>query len=145
MIVPGVRIGKWTLQMTLDDLLREIGPSIPQLYTDISNRRDFWVYIWNSFAVYTSDKKKIEVLVAGRGMVSPVPVYRTDKGITLSRSTRSDIVKAYGETTVVLKTGNGQSIVVYDGIGLGFRLLDEDAIRLILVFQSGSAKSIWKF
>ncbi len=153
LVVPGVRIGKWRLQMTIDDLLRMNGPASPVLhYADSIRSRDFWQYSWYSvaFGAQTFDKKKVEVLVAGAGgdLNSVVP-YRTDKGVILLKSVRSDILKGYGKPTVALKPDDTHYVLIYDMIGLGFGVFGEGdeggGVRVIWVFQPGSAKSIWKF
>ncbi len=155
LIVPGVRIGKWTLKMTIDDLLRMNGPEVPHLLRagqppTLGYRQDPWFYHWDSldFAADTFDKKKINTLVAGsRGANVP---FKTKKGIALE-STRSDIFKAYGKPTATAKADEGQSILLYDTIGLGFWVWDEDIpsrtriILGILIFRPGTARSIWKF
>ncbi len=149
LIVPGVRIGKWTLQMTIDDLLRMNGAVSPVLfYAEPARSRDFWQYSWYSvaFGAQTFDKKKVEVPVAGvGGDRNRVVFYRTDKGVTLFQSKRSDILKVYGEPTVVL--GGTRFILIYDKIGLGFRLfnVEDGGIREMWVFRPGNAKNIWKF
>jgi hypothetical protein len=56
LIVPGARIGKWTLQMTIDDLLRVNGPAtIERLAAgeeqNLAARRDSWLYGWASAAL----------------------------------------------------------------------------------------------
>lgn len=145
-IVPGVRIGKWTLQMTIDDLLQLNGPASPSHYAGVIGGEDFFYYEWSSLglAADTYDKKKVELLRVGVGMGSGG--YVTDKGIAMGLSKRSDIVKVYGEPTVVLKKGD-QSNLIYDKIGVVFRgFFDADqGVRSIFIFRPGSAKSIWKF
>jgi hypothetical protein len=151
LVVPGVRIGKWTLQMTIDDLLRMNGPGSPQLFNagchlGLSARRDFWLYPWAllAFGADTFDQKKVEVLIAGIG--GGVVPFKIDKGLTLLQSKRSDILTVYRKPTVVLKGAYGQSDLIYDKIGLGFRVsYDGGRIRLIYVFRPGTAKSLWKF
>ena len=85
LIVPGVRIGKWTLAMTIDNLLRMNGPASTEvLYAggeeSLDFRRDSSLYGWESVGVgaNTFDKKTIVALVAGvRGAMVP---YKTDRG-----------------------------------------------------------------
>jgi hypothetical protein len=110
-------------------------------------RRDLWVYGWSSlaFEAATHDKKKIEILSAGF-LGGAVP-YKTDRGILLVQSKRSDILKAYGRPTAVTKSASvGIFTLVYDGLGIAFQVLDPSGtIRFIDVFRPGSGKSIWKF
>ncbi len=151
LIMPGVRIGKWMLKMTIDELLQMNGAVSPTLFLaggqlSLSARRDSWTYEWVllAFGASTFDRKKVEVLTGGIG--GGVVPFKTDKGITLLQSKRSDIFKVYGEPTVVLKGAYGQSELIYDKIGIGFRVFnDGGGIRLIFVFRPGTAKSFWKF
>ena len=150
LIVPGVRIGKWTLTMTIDELLRMNGSSsqihlYAGLETSLDLRRDAWVYVWSALdlGVETYDKKKVEALIAGLGDSH----FKTDRGIMLRESTHSDILKMYGKPTTMLKAASsGMFDLIYDKIGVTFRVLDPSrTIRTIAVFRPGTAKSIWKF
>ncbi len=65
----------------------------------------------------------------------------------LLQSTQSDILKVYGKPTTMLKAAStGMLDLIYDEIGVGFRVLDPSGtIRHIKVFRPGSAKNIWRF
>jgi hypothetical protein len=55
-------------------------------------------------------------------------------------------LKAYGEPTVETVPRPGQKNMIYDAIGVDFRVYDSGgAIREMLVFPPGTAKNIWKF
>jgi hypothetical protein len=151
LIVPGVRIGKWTLKMTIDDLLRMNGPVNPVLFNagseqTLDARQDVWVYGWllQALGAVTIDRRTIEVLVAGDG--GRVVPFKTDRGITLLQSRRRSILAVYGKPTAALKASYGQSELIYEKIGLGFRVYDDGGqIQAIYVFRPGRAKSFWKF
>jgi hypothetical protein len=153
LIVPGVRIGKWTLTMTIDDLLRMNGSyshSEAHFYsgleTSLAARRDGWIYLWTALdlGAETYDKKKVEALSAGLGGFAP---FKTDRGIVVRQSRHSDILEVYGKPTTTLKQAStGMFDLVHDKIGVAFRVLDPSGtIRAIIVFRPGTAKSIWKF
>ncbi|HEV2173357.1 MAG TPA: hypothetical protein VGR71_07310 [Nitrospira sp.] len=151
LIVPGVRVGKWTLTMTVDELLKMNGPATPILFhagmeEALSARRDSWTYGWQSPALgaETFDKKKVEDLIAGvRGGVVP---YKTNRNVALLSGSRDDVLKAYGKPTVILKAASaGLSDFVYDHIGIAFRLENTGAIHTIEVFRPGKARDLWKF
>lgn len=142
LIVPGTRIGKWMLKMTIDDLVKVHGPAStrPVQNSDMIRKvTEFW---WSSDAPVagTVDGHKIVYLVTGamRKSIS----YKTDKGIG-ERSTLADVRKAYGRPTAETMPMGGPQLL-YDRIGIGFQFRGE-TMHLILVFPPGTARSIWKF
>jgi hypothetical protein len=152
LVVPGQRIGKWTLGMTISDLVRVTGPaSLTQVDTageegDLDARRNSWTYLWNTpgLGAQTFDKQSVAALIAGVSL-SP-PAYTTPQGINLLASTRADIVKTYGTPTVVLKAGSNPMLdLIYDKLGIAFRVMGGGEIRSIEIFRTGTAKTLWKF
>lgn len=137
--------------MSIADLRRMNGPAselriYAGLEPNLDARRDFWVYGWSSrtLGAVTFDGQKVEELFAGFA-AGGVP-YKTDRGIMLLQSARSDILKVYGKPTAVLKPVSNRFDLVYDNIGITFQVLDPSGtIRFIDVFRPGSAKSLWKF
>lgn len=143
LIVPGVRIGKWTLKMTFDEMEKMNGP------TSVSHglfwpdfRGETFFYVWRSldFGVAAYEPRKVGWFVVCFGGFVP---WRTEKGIGL-QSTRANILKAYGKPTVETVPFQGQKNMIYDAIGIDFQVHDPGAIREIRIFRSGTAKSIWK-
>lgn len=142
LIVPGVRIGESTLEMSMFDLRLMNGRGNERrVYAGaephLDARRDFWIYGWSSraLAAVTFDGKKAEELFAGYNQ-GGVP-FATDRGIMLLQSTRSDILKVYGKPTVVLKaTSNGRVDLIYDKVGVAFRVWIQ-AGRLCTYISSG--------
>ena len=151
LIVPGVRIGNWTLKMTIDDLLRMNGPVSPVFFNAgsepaLDTRQDVWVYGWllHALGAATVDRRTIDVLIAGEG--GRVVPFRTDRGISLFQSKRGSILTVYGKPTVALKPAYGQSELIYEKIGLGFRVYDGGGdIQAIFVFRPGAARGFWKY
>lgn len=62
--------------------------------------------------------------------------YKTDRGILLLQSTRTDIEKTYGTPTVVLKAAStGSFDLIYDKIGIAFLVWGSGEIRTISIFR----------
>jgi hypothetical protein len=148
LIVPGVRIGKWTLQMTIDDLVRSNGPARSAFFTkghapEADAIRDFSQYDWESLgiAAITFDGHGIEVLAAGVG--AALRSHKTDKGIGF-QSDRGAVLKAYGTPTAVTLPEQGQTNLIYDEIGVAFRLFNGGRVRIIYVFRPGTARRFWQ-
>ena len=144
LIVPGVRIGKWTLQMTIDDLVRMNGPyySLTVSFPDMRHEYHFFRWERFDFGVDTIDRRTVELLVMGDLGVAP---YKTDKGIGL-QSARADVLKAYGKPTMETAPRPGLTNMIYDAIGINFLVYDTGGpLRGLRIFRSGTAKSIWKF
>ena len=145
-IVPGVRIGKWTLKMTIDDLVRMNGPYRSTTFSFADMRHEYIYFVWEKFdfGVDTIDRRTVELLVMGDVGIAP---YKTDKGIGL-QSTRADVLKAYGKPTMetVPRPGLSMTNMIYDAIGINFLVYDTGGpLRGLRIFRPGTAKSIWKF
>jgi len=145
LVVPGVRIGKWTLKMTLDELEKMNGPAVTTTTVLADFRRDAFTYDWPSldFGVGSYEPRKVGWFYAAFGGFIP---WKTEKGIDLQKGTRAEIVKAYGKPTVETVPRLGQKNMIYDAIGIAFTVYDSGgAIRGVRVFPPGMAKNIWKF
>ncbi len=144
LIVPGTRIGKWTLKMTLDDLEKMNGPATVSHLQFADFRREAFFYVWYSldFAVSAYEPRKLAWFVCG--FTGGVP-WRTEKGITLQKSTRADLLRAYGKPSVETVPLPGQRNMIYDAIGIGFQVFRDGTIREIRIFRPGTARKIWKF
>ena len=146
LIVPGVRIGRWTLEMSIDDLVRMNGPAFitrleaPDVVSALQR------YVWSAFggpekleAVSSDGKKVVWLSVSG-------VKFKTDMGIG-PLSQRSAVETAYGKPTaeiaqrggattpltnelvqnvvnlakgpVEFKVFRGWSWMIYDRLGLG--------------------------
>jgi hypothetical protein len=142
LIVPGQRFGKWTLQMTLADLVQMNGS--PRVIRDDGQDRTHqgWIHSWNRLGVFAvtggRDAQQIEVLGTDEDE------YKTDKGIVVL-ATRDAAERAYGRPTAVTQRGvTGQVRLIWDEIGL-FVLIAGDVVSTVGIFRPGTAKSIWKF
>ena len=150
LIVPGVRIGKWTLKMTIPDLERMNGSAIRRLVTageapNISSITDFTVYEWLSVGIgaITYAGTRVEGLIAGiRGILVP---HKTDKGIGV-RGTRGEVLRAYGKPPAEARMSPADMVTIDDKVGIAFGIQNTYGdIFSIVIFRPGSAKTLWKF
>ncbi len=130
LIVPGQRIGKWTLDMTSDALRQvngseNIAPGSPG--TPIERMRgwfadsngEIWWHEWSNlyFSVATRgrDAQRVEYLFTWSGD------FKTDKGVAPGML-RLAVENAHGQPTGVTRAGGGQVPgglrLIYDEIGL---------------------------
>ncbi len=139
LIVPGLRIGRWTLEMTVDDLLRVNGqggsaaPSSPAYVGGLT------VIAWptNPLAVFTRDRRRVEALSIEAG------AFRTDKGIGIG-SSRANVIAAYGNSMATVAISSTTGILVYDEIGASFSV-ENDRVNRIWVFRARTGASIWRY
>lgn len=151
LIVPGQRMGNWTLDMTVDDLLRMNGPRkaigavfgswesvVRMQYRDLVST-DFWIHRW--------DHLGLRALTLGRenqriwSLGTSEAVYRTARGVRRG-ATRGAVEAAYGKPTVVTVPGAGRLHLIYDQLGLAVRVSNE-RVDWIIVFRPGTAKERW--
>lgn len=149
LIVPGVRIGKWTLQMTVDDLVRMNGPAQTLSENDPDFVRRINEFHWQkpglSLTAITFDRQRVEVLLFNAIPIGAT-VYKTDQGIGF-RSTRQEVLRLYGQPTIAKAARMlGRANMIYDKIGIDFQVENNNGpVALIAVFRPANAKSIWKF
>ncbi len=154
LIVPGVRIGKWALAMTLEDVLRMNGPAIrgrdylEDTGPDDRAGRGMTSYSWYHLPIVvytlTGDKQnRIELLWTnffgpGRSGGS----FSTDRGIGFE-ATREVVLKTYGRPTAETIPSPGHVRVVYDGVGIAFRFDQSGRMTNVAVFRPGRADRYW--
>jgi hypothetical protein len=140
LIVPGVRIGKWTLEMSIEDLTRMNGlgsstvPPTSPLYVGAITRV---TWTTNPLTAFTRDQRKIEALCIDEG------AFRTEKIIQIGSSTRSSVIAAYRNPTVVIALSPTTAFLVYDEIGASFRIANE-RVDSMCVFRTRTAATIWR-
>ena len=147
LIVPGVRIGKWTLEMSIDDLVQMNGPAFIARLESQEFVSAFQRHVWTTFvpehleAVSRDGKKVVWLSVGG-------VKFKTDKGIGF-QSRRSAVETAYGKPTAEIDFFRVLRRMIYDSIGLRLTILLGtslgDPVVEVLVFGPGTAKSIWRF
>lgn len=146
LIVPGQRVGAWTLQMTVQEIVGALGrqtriSSGGQLGTDFQG--DLRVYRWERVGLnaYTRDDRSILLLEADNA-----PEFVTEKGVKWGMP-RADVESAYGRPTRVTQWGRldpAQVTLQYNEIGLEVFFTQTSSVGGIGVFRPGAASSIWK-
>jgi hypothetical protein len=149
LVVPGQRIGKWTLQMTIADLVRMNGPQNGSGITGmgkpimrvretgaVDSLEDVWAHNWDKhffFAGTLGETSQQVVFLATFAEES-----RTARDISLGAS-RQGVEAVYGKPTATTRLR-----VIYDDIGLAVRIMGDRA-TVLMVFRPGSAKQIWMY
>ena len=150
LIVPGVRIGGWTLQMTIDDLVRMNGPAQTLSEDDPDFVRRINEFHWQKtglgLTAITFDRQKVDALLFNAAPIGAT-VYKTDRGIGFL-STQRDVLTIYGKPTIA-KSARMRSTtnMIYDGAGVNFQIDNSNngLVVLVAIFRPKSAKMIWKF
>jgi len=145
LIVPGVRIGSWRMDMTIEDLVKLNGPESGRALVQFPDMvRQFTFVRWPrlGMGVNTLDGRHVELLVLGIGGI-PI-AHRTAEGIGF-QSTAADVVKVYGPPTAETVPRDGQRNMIYDAIGINFQVFVTGRVNELRIFKPGTARSIWKF
>ena len=150
LIVPGQRIGAWTLQMTVQDIVGALGRptrilSGAQLISSlgiVGFQVDLRAYRWERIGLYayTRDDRSIPLLEA-----TGAPEFVTEKGVKWDMP-RADVESAYGlPTRVTQRTTHPAEVTLqYNEIGLEVGFATTGRVGFIGVFRPGTASSIWK-
>jgi hypothetical protein len=150
LIVPGQRIGKWTLAMTIDDLLRMNGPrngrsmGLPALSHAVGTEvaADLWAHRWlDRGLVALTIGEKSQVVVE---LMMVLSEYKTDKGIGVG-SSKEAMQSAYGSPTAAVVPRSGWRTALYDKIGFTVALGPSNTASYVTVFRPGTAKQLYKF
>lgn len=148
LIVPGQRIGKWTLKMTTDDLVRmngdrnrRSGPPIERGRASDFVSTDFWWHHWDNLGLHavTDGRDGPRILL----LIVTSKEYKMAKGIAV-HSERKDVEREYGKPTVVSVPAPDMLSLIYDKIGLGVDLDAIGVLQTIFIFRPGSAKQIFR-
>lgn len=158
LIVPGQRIGKWTLGMTVGDLLKMNGerqgisykPLQRLPHTDMVSP-DVWEHHWDrldGFYALTVGRDSQRVIV----LAIEGTKYKTANAIGPIESSQIGIEAAYGKPTAVTVADQSVLTVIFNEIGLAawvtrpeWKTFPPGTIYTMLVFRPGTAKSIWKY
>lgn len=147
-VVPGVRVGKWTLTMTLDDLRTNgyavrtyVRAGLPPAADAVF---DHTVFRWDRVPVMAMTfvgQNRVESLQTG--FLMPFGrTYRTDTGIGFL-STRSLVLKAYGRPTAENTPQPLEMRLIYDHVGIAFSFDMADRIHTMYIFRPGTASRFW--
>ena len=153
LIVPGQRIGKWTLDMTIDDLVRMHGPKnsvgtyglrpvINAHDWSPTGRAELWFHVWGAQGLIAGTfglNSQRVVLLATDNYV------KTAQGIGTGIPERA-VQGAYGKPTATVASPRmGGSYLVYDKMGVYFRALGGGTVQGVGIFRPGTAKRIWVY
>lgn len=152
LIVPGQRIGKWTLEATLDDLDRINGQGVPARLEEPGFQSGILFRAWPQLgllAAHRRDQSRVEalilsILMEGRGMSS----FTTAEGIGIL-SKGEEVLSAYRRPSRDNWLSEQVVRSVYDPMGIAFlRLVTragaEDKVVGVYVFRPDAARSIWR-
>jgi hypothetical protein len=137
LIVPGLRVGKWSLDMTVDDLVRVNGQGDFSTLSHPAHVAGLTVIAWRTspLGALTKDRRKIEALSMAGGE------FKTEKGIGVG-STRANIIAAYGNLPVTVAFNPTTSVLLYDETGTSFGV-ENDRVNRVWIFRSRAGAGIW--
>ena len=141
LIVPGQRIGKWRVEMTIANLVQMNGRATtiatvnPVDYVLPLPERHNWNQL--GFAAFSRDGQKVDFLLVYS------PNFKTDKGVGPG-SDRGAVLNAYGPPTAEIRIAAPGARMVYDAIGFAAGL-EGDTMVGSFVFRPGTGKSLWRF
>src|SRR2546425_2855569 len=156
LIVPGQRIGKWTLDMTIDTLVRMNGPqnlplfigpspvyAMRRWYSDSDS--EIWGQEWFDLhfqaATRGRDAQRLEYIFIESDE------FKTDKDIAVG-VTRQVVESAYGQPTAVTRITDprvGTLRLIYDEIGLATVIDRNEIVVKVCVFRARTARALWNF
>lgn len=162
LIVPGQRIGKWTLEMTFDDLVRMngiafivMGPTGQPLSPGDDVRNELIQRTWPDLALIAAHRRN-QTRIAYLAISDRSFSTAKDIGVRYN-DTREKVMDAYGaptaETTVFASSLSGRAMatrMIYDDIGIAFRFGPDAGgrprfLQSIHVFRPKDGREIWKF
>lgn len=150
LIVPGVRIGRATLTMTVDALITMLGE--PKTWYEgfpgIRARTQPGVLVLDWIGTHglrlatRDDREALAISTCG------TQKYQTAKGLKYN-APRASLERAYGKPTVAIVIGPHR-LAIYDHLGLAVTLgfsssSSREWVECITVFRPENARGIWKF
>lgn len=136
-VVPGLRIGKWSLDMTVDDHVRVNGQGEFSTLSHPAYVAGLTVLAWRAIpvSVITKDRRKTDALSMVGGD------FKTEKAVGLE-SARTSIIAAYGNPRMTVTISPTLSMLVYDEVGASFGV-ENDRVNRIWIFRPRSGTAIW--
>lgn len=139
-IVPGVRIGKWTLDTSIPEMLRINGQSATRPSMVSSFIPSAVWYTWDNLGVaagtYNRNRTEYLAMYAGRDYALP-----RGAGIGASKKT---VLATYGEPTMegdLFTVGGIVTVLAYDKNGLAF-FIQNDSVLMLLIFRPGDLQDL---
>lgn len=151
LIVPGQRIGKWTLEMTIADLDRMNGQGSLFRTTEPFFQSGIVFRGWPDpglLAAHRQDQTRVECLILSILMSTRVmSEFKTTESIGVT-SKWEEVFAAYRGPSWQTRLAEGVTRMVYDRIGVTFVTLlgsdGADVVVAVYVFRPGGARSIWR-
>ena len=154
-IVPGQRIGPWTIELKIDDLNRINGPkqaigTRPGETEFLPGQQDLvkplWLHRWDHVGLRVFTVERGDQNVVGLTILNDA--YKTAEGIGIG-ATRAQVIAAYGQPTAVTVPNADHDHLVYDKLGVTFRVWRtrppaEQTVVMVNVFKAGTARERWK-
>jgi hypothetical protein len=149
MIVPGVRVGKWTLALTLDDLHRMHGYAVRTyvmagLPPAADAIHDHLVFRWDRVPVTATaliGLKRVEFLQTGF-LMPHGNGFRTERGLGFL-STRAQVLRVYGQPTAEMTPQPLETRMIYDPLGIAFSFDAAERMHTMYVFRPWTASRFW--
>lgn len=137
LIVPGQRIGKWTLEMTMAELVQMNGRagSFPGTASDFAPGT--WLHDWTGLGLRASTLGRNEQRIAS--LIALDTTYKAAKGLSVDASQEA-VEAAYGKPTAITSLGDDLRRWIYDDLGLFFVIG-----ATIGVFRPGTAKQLYRY
>jgi hypothetical protein len=145
LLVPGRRIGRWSLDMTVHAFIKGVGPS--NVYhrpetLDLAAAYDFHCTA-EICAFYRTPTELAFLQVSHIGRFA-----RTERGPGVG-SALPEVLAAYGRPTATTQVGDsfgGFTRLIYDQMGVAFRgnLITQTVVS-VSIFRPGTARAIWRF
>lgn len=149
LIVPGERIGKWTLDVTASQVEAMVRPAHlpPNMGSGILDVRPgndvregvrtlFWPHVF--FGIGVNDLQTGKAIY----LVTVSREYKTTKNVGPGMIEES-ITQAYGPASATTSVTGGVTRRIFDEAGVAFVIRGTEVIQ-VFVFRSGTAATIWK-
>lgn len=139
-VVPGVRIGRWTLETPIPELLRMNGsPSSRPSIVSALIPGATW-YSWDGFGIAAgTHDRRITAYLA----LYDERDYAAPRGVGIKAS-RSAVLSAHGEPTYegdFFVQGRTLTVLAYDKTGLAY-FLHNGTVQILLIFHPGNLQHL---
>lgn len=138
--IPGSRVGRWDLNMSVQEFLRMNGPAGPRQSVATQYVPSMTWYSWDhlGFGMGSHDRRKVEFLA-----IFAVRDLTTARGVGI-RSSRQTVFGAYGSPEIegdIFVGGKIITVLVYNTMGLAL-FLNGGAVDLMLIFRPGDGADL---
>lgn len=148
-IVPGERVGKWTLDMTTTDVESVVRPpNLPpgrgSAIVDVRPGNDVREGVWTVFWAHVFFGMGINDPRTGKALYLMIVSreYRTTKDVGPGMTVEA-VTQGYGLPTATTSVGIGVTRRIFNDAGIAFVMRGDEVIQ-VFVFRLGTAATIWK-